>query len=245
MTLRTRASIGLGAIAVGLGAIAVASPAVATQAGSPAEVTGIVAAVNAWTSQTQGYTFTEYSVGNIAVSSVNPSYARAQIIPTAQYRSQISTQWVILYGAGSQWTVVDGGVNFCDNVGGVPAGVVNDLFPTGQQCGPTSNKYTIASASNGGYSFRLQAQRGTGSKNKWASVYVQLNTSSGIKVTERRVGPVNGYAWSVITQKGSGYVTLNAQNQWALAQVYQSPGTLYDVFPFRVTAFGLSPTNYN
>ncbi len=243
MILRARASMGLGAIAIGLGGIAVvASPAVATQAASPTAVSGIVQAVNAWTAQTQGYAYTEYSVGNIAESSVNPSYARAQIIPLAAYRSQIPMQWTILYGADSQWTVVDGGTNFCDNVGTVPSAVVNDLFPSGQQCGPTSNKYTMAKQSNGGYTLTLQAQRGTGSKSKWATVYLQQSSASGIKVTERRLGPVNGYWWSVVTATGNSYLTLNAQNQWALAQVYQSPSTLYSVFPFKVTAFGLTPS---
>lgn len=245
MSIRTRASIGLGAIAIGLGGIAaIASPAVATQAASQTEINGIVAATNAWTTQTQGYTYSEYTVGNIAVSSVNPSYARAQIIPIPAYRNQISTQWVLLYGYGSQWTVVDGGQNFCDNVSNVPQAVVNDLFPSGQQCGPTSNKYTLARQTNGGYTLTLQAQRGTGSANKFATVYLQQTTTSGIKVTERKVGPTNGYGWSVITQKNNAYLTFNAQNQWALVQVYQSPGTLYSVFPFKVTAFGLAPTNY-
>ena len=245
MSIRTRASIGLGAIAIGLGGIAaIASPAVATQAATQTEVNGIVAATNAWTTQTQGYTYAQYSVGNIAVSSVNTSYARAQIIPTAAYRNQIPTQWVLLYGSGSQWSVVDGGQNFCDNVGNVPPAVVNDLFPTGQQCGPTSNKYTLAKQSQGGYTLTLQAQRGTGSANKFGTVYLQQATAGGIKVTERKVGPTNGFTWSVVTQKNNSYLTFNAQNQWALVQLYQSPGTLYAVYPFKVTAFGLTPTNY-
>jgi hypothetical protein len=123
MSIRTRMTVGLGAVAIGLGGIAaIASPAVATQAATQTEINGIVAATNAWTTQTQGYTYSEYTVGNIAVSSVNTSYARAQILPLAAYKNQISTQWVLLYGAGSQWTVVDGGQNFCDNVGMILAG---------------------------------------------------------------------------------------------------------------------------
>ena len=244
MSIRARVTIGLGAVAIGLGGIAaVASPAMATQAATQTETSGIVAATNAWTTQTQGYTYSEYSVGNIAVSSVNTSYARAQILPLAAYKNQIPTQWVMLYGSSSQWTVVDGGQNFCDNVSNVPTAVVNDLFPGGQQCGPTSNKYTLAKQTNGGYTLTLQAQRGTGSKNKFGTVYLQQATTGGIKLTERKVGGTDAYTWSVITQKNNSYLTFNAQNQWALVQLYQSPSTLYAVYPFKVTAFGLTPTN--
>ena len=246
MKLRTRASIGLGALAIGLGGIAAvgATTATATQAASQAEVSGIVAAVNLWTTQTQGYSFNEYTVGNIAVSSVNPTYARAQILPVSAYRNSVPQQWVVLQGSGSTWTVVDNGQNFCDNVSSVPSNVLNDLFPNGQQCGPTSNKATLATQTNGGYKLVLQAQRGTGSANRFGTAYLQQWTTNGYKITERRVGPVNGFGWSVITQKGNSYLTLNSQNQWALVQLYQSPGTLYSVYPFKVTAFGLTPTNY-
>jgi hypothetical protein len=89
----------------------------------------------------------------------------------------------------------------------------------------------------------LQAQRGTGSNNKFGTVYLQQATTGGIKVTERKVGGTNAYTWSVITQKNNSYLTFNAQNQWALVQLYQSPSTLYAVHPFKVTAFGLTPTN--
>ena len=81
MSIRTRVTIGLGAVAIGLGGIAaVASPAMATQAATQTETNGIVAATNAWTTQTQGYTYSEYSVGNIAVSSVNTGTAACRMI---------------------------------------------------------------------------------------------------------------------------------------------------------------------
>lgn len=239
MTLRTRASIGLGILAIGAGGMVAASPVVATQAATQTQINGIVSATNAWTNQTQGYTYADYSVQGIAVSSVDPSFARAQIVPTAKYRGVIPQQWVVLTGSGSLWTVVDGGVNFCDNVASIPASVIADLFPGGARCQPTSNKYTMAQVSNGGYRLVVSAQR----KGTKASVFVSLQTTGGTKVTERRVGATNGFTWSTVTRPGSAYATLNMMNQWGSVQVLRSASALYAVYGFRASVFGLSPTN--
>ncbi len=243
MTLRSR--IALGAVIIGTGALALgATSAQATMAANQTQINGIVNAVNFWTTQTQGYTFSEYTVQNIAISSVNPSFSRAQIQPTAKFQGIVPQQWTILTGAGSQWTVVDGGVNFCDNVGSIPPAVISDLFPGGPQCAPTSTKATIASAPSGMYRLVVTAQRRSKTSNQ-ASVFVALQQTNGIKVTERRVGSVNGWQWSVVTKPGSAYATLNMTNQWGSAQVLRSASSLYSVYGFRASAFGLTPANLN
>lgn len=243
MTLRSR--IALGAVIIGTGALALgATSAQATMAANQTQINGIVNAVNFWTTQTQGYTFSEYTVQNIAISSVNTSFSRAQIQPTAKFQGIVPQQWTILTGAGSQWTVVDGGVNFCDNVGSIPPAVISDLFPGGPQCAPTSTKATIASAPSGMYRLVVTAQRRSKTSNQ-ASVFVALQQTNGIKVTERRVGSVNGWQWSVVTKPGSAYATLNMTNQWGSAQVLRSASSLYSVYGFRASAFGLTPANLN
>jgi hypothetical protein len=243
MTLRSR--IALGALIVGTGALALgATSATATMAANQTQINGIVSGVNYWTTQTQGYTYSEYTVQNIAISSVNPSFARAQIQPTAKYQGIVPQQWTILAGAGSQWTVVDGGVNFCDNVDSIPPAVITDLFPGGPQCAPTSTKATIASAPSGLYRLVVTAQRRSKTSNQ-ASVFVALQQTNGIKVTERRVGSVNGWQWSVVTKPGSAYATLNMTNQWGAAQVLRSASSLYSVYGFRASAFGLTPASLN
>jgi hypothetical protein len=243
MTLRSR--IALGAVIIGTGALALgATSAQATMAANQTQINGIVNAVNFWTTQTQGYTFSEYTVQNIAISSVNPSFSRAQIQPTAKFRGIVPQQWTILAGAGSQWTVVDGGVNFCDNVGSIPPAVISDLFPGGPRCAPTSIKATIASSPSGLYRLVVTAQRRSKTSNQ-ASVFVALQQTNGIKVTERRVGSVNGWQWSVVTKPGSAYATLNMTNQWGSAQVLRSASSLYSVYGFRASAFGLTPASLN
>jgi hypothetical protein len=243
MTLRTR--IAAGALIVGTGALAIsASSAQAAMAASQTQITGIVNGVNYWTTQTQGYTYSEYTVQNIAISSVNTSFARAQIQPTAKFQGIVPQQWTILTGAGAQWTVVDGGVNFCDNVDSIPPAVIADLFPGGPQCAPTSTKATLASAPSGLYRLVVTAQRRSKTSNQ-ASVFVSLQQTNGIKVTERRVGSVNGWQWSVVTKPGSAYATLNMTNQWGSAQVLRSAQALYGVYGFRASAFGLTPANPN
>ena len=240
--IRMRTILAAGAV-VALGGVAVvASQSTAVMAANQTQINGIVSAVNYWTTQTQGYTYADYTVRNIAISSVDTSYARAQIQPTAKYQGIIPQQWTILTGAGSQWTVIDGGVNFCDNVGSIPAAVVNDLFPGGAQCAPTSTKATIASAPNGLYRLVVTAQRRNKTSNQ-ASVFVSLQQNNGVKVTERRVGSVNGWKWSVVTKPGSTYATLNMTNQWGSAQVLRSPSssTPYSMYGFRATQFGLTP----
>jgi hypothetical protein len=238
--IRIRTLIAAGAV-IGLGGVALgASSATATMAANQTQINGIVNAVNYWTTQTQGYTYADYLVQNIAISSVNPTFARAQIQPTAKYQGIIPTQWTVLTGAGSAWTVVDGGVNFCDNINSIPPAVENDLFPGGAQCAPTSTKATIASASSGMYRLVVQAQRRS-SKSNQASVFVQLTQSNGVKVTERRIGATNGWNWTVVTKPGSAYATLNLANQWGSAQVLKSANALYSVYGFRASAFGLTP----
>lgn len=243
MTFRSR--IALGAVLAGTGALALgAASAQATMAATQTQVTGIVNGVNYWTTQTQGYTYAEYTVQNIAISSVNTSFARAQIQPTARYQGVIPQQWTVLTGAGSQWTVVDGGVNFCDNVNSIPPAVENDLFPGGAQCAPTSTKSTIASSSNGLYRLVVSAQRKNKTSNS-ASVFVSLQQSNGVKVTERRLGGTNGWSWSTVTKPGSAYATLNMTNQWGSVQVLRSAMALYNVYGFRASSFGLTPANVN
>lgn len=243
MTLRSR--IALGAVIIGTGALALgATSAQAVMAANQTQINGIVNGVNYWTTQTQGYTYSAYTVQNIALSSVNPSFARAQIQPTAKYQGIVPQQWTILAGAGSQWTVVDGGVNFCDNVGSIPPAVISDLFPGGPQCAPTSTKATLASAPSGLYRLVITAQRRNKTSNQ-ASVFVALQQTNGIKVTERRVGSVNGWQWSVVTKPGSAYATLNMTNQWGSAQVLRSASALYSVYGFRASSFGLTPANLN
>ncbi|MBM3664863.1 MAG: hypothetical protein FJW92_03600 [Actinobacteria bacterium] len=232
--LAAGAMISLGCIAFGV------SQATAAMAATQAQINGIVNAVNAWTTQTQGYTYADYTVQNIAVSSVNPAFARAQIVPTAKYVGVIPAQWTVLTGAGSNWTVVDGGVNFCDNVGSIPPSVVSDLFPGGAQCAPTSTNATIASASNGLYRLVISAQRRSKTSNQ-ASVYVSLQQTNGVKVTERRLGANNGWRWSTVTKPGSAYATLNMTNQWGSAQVLKSANALFSVYGFRASSFGLTP----
>lgn len=238
---RIRTLIAAGAV-LALGGVAVvgASSASAAMAANQTQINGIVNAVNYWTTQTQGYTYADYTVQNIAISSVNQSYARAQIQPTAKYQGIIPQQWTILTGTGSQWTVVDGGVNFCDNVGSIPPAVINDLFPGGAQCAPTSTKATIASAPNGLYRLVVTAQRRSKTSNQ-ASVFVSLQESDGTKVTERRVGATNGWQWSVVTKPGSAYATLNMTNQWGSAQILKSGTSPYAMYGFRASQFGLTP----
>jgi len=228
------AAISLGGIAVG------ASQAAAVMAATQVQINGIVNAVNAWTTQTQGYTYSDYTVQNIALSSVNPTFARAQIVPTSKNVGVVPAQWTVLTGAGSSWTVVDGGVNFCDNVASIPPAVENDLFPGGAQCAPISTKGTIASASNGLYRLVITAQRRSRTSNQ-ASVYVSLQQTNGVKVTERRLGATNGWSWSTVTKPGSAYATLNMTNQWGSAQVLKSATALYSVYGFRASSFGLTP----
>lgn len=238
--IRIRTLIAAGAV-IGLGGIAMgASSATAVMAANQTQINGIVNAVNYWTTQTQGYTYADYTVQNIAISSVNTMYARAQIQPTAKYAGIIPQQWTVLAGSGANWTVVDGGVNFCDNVNSIPPAVENDLFPGGPQCAPTSTKATIASASNGMYRLVVQAQR-TSSRSTSASVYVQLQQTNGVKVTERRIGSSNGWNWGVVTKPGSAYATLNMTNQWGSAQILRSANALYSVYGFRASPFGLTP----
>jgi len=228
------AAISLGGIAVGV------SQAAAVMAATQVQINGIVNAVNAWTTQTQGYTYSDYTVQNIALSSVNPTFARAQIVPTSKNVGVVPAQWTVLTGAGSSWTVVDGGVNFCDNVASIPPAVENDLFPGGAQCAPISTKGTIASASNGLYRLVITAQRRSRTSNQ-ASVYVSLQQTNGVKVTERRLGATNGWSWSTVTKPGSAYATLNMTNQWGSAQVLKSATALYSVYGFRASSFGLTP----
>ncbi len=238
--IRIRTLVAAGAV-IALGGITVgASSATATMAANQTQINGIVAAVNYWTTQTQGYTYSDYTVQNIAISSVNTSYARAQIQPTARYQGIIPQQWTVLTGAGSNWTVIDGGVNFCDNVNSIPPAVENDLFPGGAQCAPTSTKATIASSSNGLYRLVVQAQRKSKTSNQ-ASVYVSLQQTNGVKVTERRLGGTNGWSWSTVTKPGSAYATLNMTNQWGSVQVLKSASSLYSVYGFRASSFGLTP----
>ncbi len=239
--IRMRTILAAGAVIALGGVSVVASQATAVMAANQTQINGIVAAVNYWTTQTQNYTFSSYVVRNIGISSVNPLFARAQIQPNAAgRRAGVPQQWTILTGSGSQWTVIDGGVNFCDNVGSIPAAVVNDLFPGGAQCAPTSTKATIASAPGGMYRLVVSAQRRNKTSNQ-ASVFVSLQQTNGVKVTERRVGPVNGWKWSVVTKPGSAYATLNMTNQWGSAQVLRSANALYSVYGFRASAFGLTP----
>jgi hypothetical protein len=238
--IRIRTLVAAGAV-IALGGVTVgASSATATMAANQTQINGIVAAVNYWTTQTQGYTYSDYTVQNIAISSVNTSYARAQIQPTARYQGIIPQQWTVLTGAGSNWTVIDGGVNFCDNVNSIPPAVENDLFPGGAQCAPTSTKATIASSSNGLYRLVVQAQRKSKTSNQ-ASVYVSLQQTNGVKVTERRLGGTNGWSWSTVTKPGSAYATLNMTNQWGSVQVLKSASSLYSVYGFRASSFGLTP----
>jgi hypothetical protein len=238
---RFRTLLAAGAL-VSLGGIAfAASSGQAVMAATQTQINGIVNAVNFWTTQTQGYTYADYTVQNIAISSVNTSYARAQIVPTSKYAGIIPAQWTVLTGAGASWTVVDGGVNFCDNVGSIPPAVENDLFPGGAQCAPTSTKATIASASNGLYRLVVQAQRRSKTSNQ-ASVYVSLQQTNGVKVTERLLGASNSWSWSVVTKPGSAYATLNMTNQWGSVQVLKSANALYSVYGFRSSSFGLTPS---
>lgn len=237
---RIRTLVAAGAVIV-LGGVAVgASSATATMAANQTQINGIVAAVNYWTTQTQGYTYSDYTVQNIAISSVNTAFARAQIQPTSRYQGIIPQQWTVLTGAGSNWTVVDGGANFCDNVNSIPPAVENDLFPGGAQCAPTSTKATIASSSNGLYRLVVQAQRRNKTSNQ-ASVYVSLQQTNGVKVTERLVGGSNSWSWATVTKPGSAYATLNMTNQWGSVQVLKSATALYSVYGFRASSFGLSP----
>lgn len=236
MSIRTRLAIALGSLAIG--ALAAAVPAVATQPATAVEVTGVVQGVNAWTTATQGYSYAEYSVNSIRVSSVNPAFAAAQITPVAAYVGRIPVQQVLLTGSGSQWTVVDAGSNLCDNVNVVTAAVVNDLFRQG--CPATSSKATLATQVNGGYKATLTAQR----KGKQADVHVKVQTFAAgqwVNLTERRLGGLNGFTWSVVTRSGGGYLTVNGQNRWLSAQVYKSPQALYSVFGFYLTPLGLNP----
>ena len=237
---RFRTLLAAGAM-ISLGGVAfAATQATATMAANQTQINGIVNAVNAWTSQTQGYTYADYTVQNIAISSVNTAFARAQIVPVAKYVGIIPAQWTVLTGAGANWTVVDGGVNFCDNSQSIPPAVENDLFPGGAQCAPTSTKATIASTSNGLYRLVVSAQR----RNKTspqASVYVTLQQTNGIKVTERRLGATNGWAWATVIKPGSAYATLNMTNQWGSVQVLKSASALYSVYGFRASSFGLTP----
>lgn len=237
---RFRILLAAGAMASVAGVAVTASPAAAVMAANPTQINGIVEGVNAWTTQTQNYTYSDYTVQNIAISSVNPAFARAQIVPVTAYAGIIPSQWVVLTGAGPNWTVVDGGVNFCDNVATIPPAVENDLFPGGAQCAPTSTKATIASAPSGLYRLVVQAQRASKTSNQ-ASVYVILQQINGIKVTERRVGAANGWRWNQVIMPGSAYATLNMTNQWGSVQVLKSGTALYGVYGYRATVFGLSP----
>lgn len=237
---RMRTILAAGAV-IALGGVSfAAAQATAAMAATQTQINGIVNAVNYWTTQTQGYTYSAYLVQNIAISSVNPAYARAQIQPTARYVGIVPQQWTVLTSAGSQWTVIDGGVNFCDNVGSIPPAVISDLFPGGPQCAPTSTKATIATTSNGLYRLVIQAQRQSPRSSK-ASVFVQLQQSNGVKVTERRIGATNGWTWGVVTKPGSAYATLNMANQWGSAQVLKSANALYSAYGFRASPFGLTP----
>ena len=237
---RLRTLLAAGAM-ISLGGVAfAATQATATMAANQTQINGIVNAVNAWTSQTQGYTYADYTVQNIAISSVNTAFARAQIVPTSKYVGIIPAQWTVLTGAGANWTVVDGGANFCDNSASIPPAVENDLFPGGAQCAPTSTKATIASTSNGLYRLVVSAQR----RNKTspqASVYVTLQQTNGVKVTERLVGGSNSWSWATVTKPGSAYATLNMTNQWGSVQVLKSASALYSVYGFRASSFGLTP----
>jgi hypothetical protein len=246
MSIRTRiaATCAVAVTAAAGVAIIGASSGTAVMAANQTQINGIVSAVNYWTSQTQGYTYSAYTVQNIAISSVNQAYARAQIQPTAKYTGLIPAQWTVLTGAGPNWTVVDGGVNFCDNVGSIPAPVVNDLFPGGAPCASTSTKKTLASSPSGLYRLVVTAQRRNKTSNQ-ASVFVSLQQTNGVKVTERRVGPVNGWQWAVVTKPGSAYATLNMTNQWGSVQVLRNATALYNVYGFRASAFGLTPANLN
>ncbi len=236
MSVRTRLSIALGSLVIAVGMAAV--PAMATQSATQVEITGIVQGVNAWTSATQGYSYAEYSVNSIRVSSVNPAFAAAQIAPVPAYVGRIPVQQVLLTGSGSQWTVVDGGSNFCDDVTAVSSAVINDLFRQG--CPATSKQATIATQTNGGYKATVTAQR----KGQQADVHIKVQSFAGgqwVNLTERRLGGLNSFTWSAVTRSGGGYVTVNGSNQWVSAQVYKSAQSLYSVYGFRITPLGLTP----
>ncbi len=237
---RFRILLAAGAMVSVAGVAVTASTATAVMAANPTQITGIVNAVNAWTTVTQHYTYSDYTVQNIAISSVNPAFARAQIVPITAYVGIIPAQWVVLTGSGANWTVVDGGVNFCDNVATIPPAVENDLFPGGAQCASTSTRATIASSSNGLYRLVVSAQRRSKTSNQ-ASVYVTLQQTNGIKVTERKIGATNGWRWNQVIMPGSAYATLNMTNQWGSVQVLKSATALYSVYGFRASVFGLSP----
>lgn len=229
-------AVALGSLAIGVAVAAV--PAVATQSATAVEVTGIVQGVNAWTTATQGYSYAEYLVNSIRVSSVNPAFAAAQIAPVAAYAGRIPVQQVLLTGTGSQWTVVDAGSNLCDNVNVATAAVVNDLFRQG--CPATSTRAILATQVNGGYKATLTAQR----KGAQADVHVKVQTFAAgqwVNLTERRLGRLNGFTWSAVTRSGGGYLTVNGLNHWLSAQVYKSPQVLYSVFGFNLTPLGLTP----
>lgn len=236
MSIGARLSIALGSLVIG--ALVAAVPAMATQSATTVEVTGIVQGVNAWTTATQGYSYAEYSVNSVRVSSVNPAFAAVQIAPVPAYAGRIPVQQVLLTGAGSQWTVVDAGSDLCDNVNVATSAVVNDLFRQG--CPARSSQATLATQINGGYKATLIAQR----KGQQADVHVKVQTLAAgqwVNLTERRLGGLNGFTWSAVTRSGGGYLTVNGLNHWLSAQVYKSPQVLYSIFGFNLTPLGLTP----
>jgi hypothetical protein len=72
-------------------------------------------------------------------------------------------------------------------------------------------------------------------------VYVSLQQTNGVKVTERLVGGSNSWNWATVTKPGSAYATLNMTNQWGSVQVLKSANALYSMYGFRASSFGLSP----
>ena len=230
-----RALAGAGALALALGA---AGPALATQPASQTEIDGIVNGINTFTTA-QGYTFSGYLVQQIRVSSVDPTYAAAQIVPRANYRGPLPAPAMELTGSGSSWQVIDQGQDFCD--GSAPAAVVKDLF--GQTCGgnpPSGSKQILATSTSGVTRVQLTAQRASGNT---ASVYIALwrRFNGGFqRVAERRLGKAGGYAWQTVTGPGGGFVTLNATLGYTSAQVLRNATSYYQFFPFRL-GLGFTP----
>jgi hypothetical protein len=220
-------------------ALAATGPALATQPATQTEIDGIVNGINQFTTA-QGYTFSGYQVNTIRVSSVDPTYAAANLTPNARYRGPVPVPQMLLTGSGSTWRVIDQGQNFCDGIG--PVAVVKDLF--NQSCGggntPTGGKAVLATATQGVTRVQLVAQRGTGNT---ATVYLDLQRrfSGGFqRVTERRLGRAGGFTWQTVTGPQGGTLFLNTTLGYTSAQVLRNATSYYQFFPFRV-GLGFTP----
>ncbi len=96
----------------------------ARRAPTKSEASAITKAVKA-SSLTRGVPTRRYNVANIRISTVNPSFAAADVVPKPAYRGTVQQSVVMLRRRNARWALVDiGGAMGCP---GASKAVLRDL----------------------------------------------------------------------------------------------------------------------